>query len=325
MNQIQQKNNLNEKISIAPMLDWTDRHFRYFLRYITRHAVFYTEMIAMQAIILGRRDQLLHYNASEHPLILQVGGSDPRLMAECAKIATDYGFKGININAGCPSSRVQAGRFGAVLMKTPDLVADCVEAMRLVTPLPISVKTRISLSDVGGDGFNQLLHFADRVHLAGCTSLIVHARQARLNWTPKDNRGDRLKLDYDVVYRLKKSFPDMFVSINGNILSLTAIENHLKYVDGVMIGRWAYGNPYALIDIDRLFYNDPHPILKRSNILHQMIPYLHDNQSRLNIILPHLAGLFHACPIAKEYRQTLMSRDLTALSVFAKNADTDGF
>lgn len=325
MSQIQQKNNLNEKISIAPMLDWTDRHFRYFLRHITHHAVFYTEMIAMQAIILGRRDQLLQYDTSEHPLILQVGGSDPRLMAECAKIATDYGFKGINMNAGCPSSRVQAGRFGAILMKTPDLVADCVEAMRLVTPLPISVKTRISLADVGGDGFDQLFRFADRVHLAGCARLIVHARQARLNWTPKDNRGDRLKLDYGVVYRLKKSFPDMPVSINGNILSLTAIETHLKHVDGVMIGRWAYGNPYALIDIDRLFYNDSHPILKRSTILHKMIPYLHDNQSRLSVILPHLAGLFHACPMAKEYRQTLMSRDLTALSVFAKNADSDGF
>lgn len=322
--QIQQKNDFHEKISIAPMLDWTDRHFRYFLRFITRCAVFYTEMTAAPAVVLGQREKLLAYSPVEQPLVLQVGGSDPRLMAQCAKIAYEFGFSGININAGCPSSRVQAGRFGAVLMKTPDVVAACVDAMRAASPLPVSVKTRISLADVGGDGFEQLFAFADKVRAAGCGHLIVHARKARLNWSPKDNRS-RLGLDYDVVYRLKKSFPDMPVSVNGNVLSTHDVGVHLKHVDGVMIGRWAYGNPYALCDMDRLFFGDDHPILKRSEILKRLMPYLFDNQAALSVILPHLAGLFHACPDAKIYRQVLASRDLNALTLFADSAEKNGF
>ena len=306
------------------MLDWTDRHFRYFLRFITRRAVFYTEMVVAPAIVLGQRERLLAYSPVEQPLILQVGGADPRLMAQCAKIAHEYGFSGININAGCPSSRVQAGRFGAVLMKTPDVVAACVEAMRAAAPLPVSVKTRISLVDVGGDGFEQLFLFADKVRAAGCAHLIVHARKARLNWSPKDNR-DRLGLDYDVVYRLKKSFPDMPVSVNGNVLSVNDIEKHLNHVDGVMIGRWAYGNPYALCEIDRLFFKDTHAVLKRSTILKQMMPYLSDHSEALSVILPHLAGLFHACPAAKTYRQLLSARDLGALAAFADEAEKNGF
>ena len=304
----------SEKISIAPMLDWTDRHFRYLMRLITHDATFYTEMVAAPALILGKKDQLLQYNPEEHPLILQVGGSDPKQMALCARMAADYGYDGININAGCPSSRVQSGRFGAVLMKTPELVADCVAEMKVVSPLPVSVKTRIALEGPQ-DGFKTLLNFATLVQQAGCSHLIVHARKAKLNWSPEDNRK-RLPLDYETVYKLKKSFPDMPVSINGNILTLDAAEEHLTHVDGVMIGRVAYGNPYLMKDIDARFYNDPHPILTRTEILEQMIPYLQKNQIYLNVILPHLMGLFHGTPVAKAYKQTLNTRNLDDLISF---------
>ena len=297
----------SEKISIAPMLDWTDRHFRYFMRLITHHATLYTEMIAAPALILGKKDQLLQYNPEEHPVILQVGGSDPKQMALCAQMAEDYGYDGININAGCPSSRVQSGRFGAVLMKTPDLVADCVAEMRSKTSLPISVKTRIALEE-NQDGFKALFHFANLVKQAGCAHLIVHARKAKLNWSPEDNRK-RLPLDYDTVYKLKKSFPDMPISINGNILTLDDAAKHLQHIDGVMIGRTAYGNPYSMKDIDSRFYHDNHP-------LEQMIPYLQKNKQFLSVILPHMMGLFHGTSMAKNYRQTLNNRDLEEIISF---------
>ena len=304
----------SEKISIAPMLDWTDRHFRYFMRLITHHATLYTEMIAAPALILGKAEQLLQYNPEEHPVILQVGGSDPKQMALCAQMAADYGYDGININAGCPSSRVQAGRFGAILIKTPELVADCVAEMKAASNLPVSVKTRIALESTQ-DGFQSLLHFADLVKQAGCAHLIVHARKAKLNWSPEDNRK-RLPLDYDTVYKLKKSFPDMSISINGNVLTLDEAENHLKHTDGVMIGRVAYGNPYLMKDIDARFYDDEHPVLSRTQILEQMIPYLQQNSQYLNVILPHLMGLFHGTPIAKTYKQTLNNRNLNDIISF---------
>ena len=316
MTRIQEKKLSPDKISVAPMLDWTDRHFRVFLRLICRRAMFYTEMVACPALILGDRHKLLAYNKpTENPLILQVGGSEASLMAECAKMAEEYGYQGININAGCPSSRVQAGRFGAILMKTPEVVADCVAAMKSKTKLPVTVKTRISMVDVGGDGFEQLFRFADLVRQAGCSHLIVHARQAKLNISPKDNR-QRLPLNYDVVYRLKKSFPDMFITINGNILSLDEAESHLKHVDGVMIGRLAYGNPYALADVDGRFFGDNHPILSRQEILESYLPYLEQNKEYLSVITTHLLGLFHGQPNAKAYRQALTSRDLGIIKEF---------
>ena len=304
----------SEKISIAPMLDWTDRHFRYFIRLITHHATLYTEMIAAPALILGKKDQLLQYNPEEHPVILQVGGSDPKQMALCAQMAADYGYDGININAGCPSSRVQSGRFGAILMKTPELVADCVSGMKSSTNLPVSVKTRIALDNTQ-DGFQALLHFADLVKQAGCSHLIVHARKAKLNWSPEDNRK-RLPLDYNTVYKLKKSFPDMPISINGNVLTLDDAENHLTHVDGVMMGRVVYGNPYLMKDVDARFYGDNHPHLTRAQILEQMIPYLQQNQQYLNVILPHLMGLFHGTPISKAYKQVLNNRNLEDIISF---------
>ena len=300
------------------MLDWTDRHFRYFLRQITKQSIFYSEMIAMPAILLGNKDKLLQYNKDEHPLILQIGGSHPQMMAECAKIANDYGYQGVNINAGCPSSRVQAGKFGAILMKSPELVAECVNEMVNASPLPVSVKTRISLSDTAGDGFKELFHFASLVKDAGCHHLIVHARKAKLNWSPKENRADRMPLDYPTVYKLKKSFPDMLISINGNVLSLESAKDHLKHVDGVMIGRLAYGNPYILKDVDSVFYQSTAPILSRFEVLENMIPYLESNQQHLSIICPHLMGLFHGQENAKHYKQLLAARDIEGLKDFIK-------
>lgn len=313
-----QEKNKPDLISVAPMLDWTDRHFLTFLRLICRRAMFYTEMIACPALILGDKDKLLAYNKEEHPLTLQVGGSDPHMMGLCAELAEDYGYKGININAGCPSSRVQSGRFGAILMKTPEIVADCICEMRAKSKLPVSVKTRISLSDVGGDGFNELFHFTNLMVQAGCNHLIIHARKAKLNLSPKDNR-QKLSLDYDVVYRLKRSFPDIFITINGNILTLEEAEKHLSFVDGVMLGRVAYGNPYLMAEADKRFYNDNHPILSRKEVLESFIPYLERHQDKLSVITPHIMGLFHGQPNAKAYKQAVALRDLNVIKSFLNN------
>ncbi len=308
-----------DKLSVAPMLDWTDRHFRYFLRLIARRPMFYTEMIACPALILGDRKKLLSHDPAEHPLTLQVGGCDPRLMAQCARFAADEGYRGVNINAGCPSGRVQAGRFGAVLMKMPEVVADCVSDMRAASPLSVSVKTRISMADAGGDGFSELLRFATLVHQAGCRHLIVHARQAKLNLSPEDNRR-KLPLNYEVVYRLKKSFPDMFITLNGNVLSLADAQAHAAQVDGVMLGRLAYGQPYALAEADRTFWGDAHAIPARAAVVEAMLPYLERNGEHLPLILSHMMGLFHGQPNAGVYKRTLMTRDLSALRAFCRMA-----
>lgn len=323
MKNIQEKNIPTYKISVAPMLDWTDRHFRTFLRLITRRSLFYTEMVAAPAVILGNRSKLLDFSTDEHPLALQLGGSDPKMMAQCARYAEDWGYCEVNINAGCPSSRVQAGQFGAVLMNKPEQVAECVSNMHVAVSIPVTVKTRISLSDTNGDGFEALFNFAHLVKSAGCARLIVHARKARLNLSPKDNRSERLPLNYDVVYRLKKSFPDMNIVMNGNILSYESIDTHLSAADGVMIGRWAYGNPYAMARIDEKYYGDSHPILSRVAILEKMFPYLVANKDKLSIIMPHLMGLYHGQPNAKIYKQILMSRDLELLKDFINHSSSE--
>ena len=312
------KQPFSEIISIAPMLDWTDRHYRYMMRLITRHTTLYTEMIACPALILGQnKNVLLDYNPEEHPVILQVGGCDPKLMAQCAKMAYEWGYDGININAGCPSPRVQSGKFGAILLKTPQIIADCVTEMTAATPLPVSVKTRISLADVPGDGFQELFSLTDSLQKAGCKHLIVHARKAKLNWRPKENRL-KLGVNYPLVYELKKSFPDLPISINGNILSLTDIPKHLQHVDGVMIGRWAYGNPYELREIDQLFYHDHHPIPSRPEVVEEMIRYASAHHRQLNKILSHMIGLYRGQPNASLYKQALLSRDLDKLKAFLK-------
>ena len=305
-------------ISIAPMLDWTDKHFRYFMRLITRRAMLYTEMVACPALILGDRQKLLDYNAQEHPITLQVGGSDAKFMGDCASFAEDYGYDAVNVNAGCPSSRVQAGKFGAILMKTPELVADIVANMKARTKIPVTVKTRISLVGADGDGFDDLFKFANLVKQAGCNGLIVHARQAKLNISPKDNRA-KLPLNYETVYKLKKSFPDMFISINGNVMSYQDINTHLSHVNGVMIGRWAYGQPYALAQIDSQFFGDTHAVLSRPQILESMIPYLEEYDGNIRNITHHMMGLYHGMPNAKAYKQMLMSGDLIQFKEFVKH------
>lgn len=305
-------------ISIAPMLDWTDKHFRYFMRLITRRAMLYTEMVACPALILGDRQKLLDYNTQEHPITLQVGGSDAKFMGDCASFAKDYGYDAVNVNAGCPSSRVQAGKFGAILMKTPELVADIVANMKARTKIPVTVKTRISLVGADGDGFDDLFKFANLVKQAGCNGLIVHARQAKLNISPKDNRA-KLPLNYETVYKLKKSFPDMFISINGNVMSYQDINTHLSHVNGVMIGRWAYGQPYALAQIDSQFFGDTHTVLSRPQILESMIPYLEKYDGNIRNITHHMMGLYHGMPNAKSYKQMLMGGDLTQFKEFVKH------
>lgn len=318
MTNLQEKNDkfpdFAYKVSVAPMLDRTDKHFRYFIRLICRRPLLYTEMIAAPALILGNRHKLLDYNETEHPLALQIGTCDASLAGKCAVFAREWGYDEINLNAGCPSSRVQSGAFGAVLMKKPDLAADCVNEMAQ-SGLPVTVKTRIALSDAP-NGFEALFSFAEQMKRAGCSRLIVHARRAKLNLSPKDNRSVHLPIDYETVYRLKKSFPDMPVIINGDIVSLTAAEEHLKQVDGVMLGRMAYGNPYALSTVDLRFYHDDHPILTRAALLKQMLPYLIAHADSLSVICPHLMGLYHGCENAKIFRQILVSKDLNSLKKF---------
>ncbi len=307
-----------KEISIAPMLDWTDRHFRFFLRQICRHPLLYTEMINEHAIVLGDTKRLLDYHPSEQPIALQIGGSTPDLMAKCAVIATDYGFKEININAGCPSTRVQAGTFGACLMAKPHLVAECIDAMKDKTPLPITVKTRIALEG-DGDGYDELVRFVHCVRSAGCQKFIIHARKARLKGlTPKENR-EKMPLNYPLVYQLKQDFHDLNVIINGNITSTEAIDEHLTRTDGVMIGRRAYADPYFLATVDSLYYHDNHPVLSREEIIEKMIPYLESQTKqgiKLHTMTRHLMGLYFGQPKAKAFKQTLMLNDLDALKAF---------
>lgn len=320
MKNLQEKNTPAYKISIAPMLDWTDRHFRAFLRLITTRALFYSEMVAAPAVILGNRAKLLDFDAGEQPLALQIGTNNPDLAKQCARFAADWGYDEINLNAGCPSSRVQSGAFGAVLMRNPQQAADCVAAMCAASKLPVTVKTRIALVEES-DGFKALFTFADLMKQAGCARLIVHARRAKLNLSPKENRSSRLPIDYKTVYCLKQSFPDMPIVINGDVFSLEAAAAHLNHTDGVMIGRLAYGNPYALATVDSCFYGDSHAVLPRREILERFMPYLEKNQDKLSIICPHLSGLYHGCPNAKTYRQILAARDLAALKAFIKTAE----
>lgn len=309
---------MQKEISIAPMLDWTDRHFRFFLRQICRHALLYTEMINEHAIVLGDKNRLLAFDALEQPLALQIGGSTPNLMAECAAIAQDAGFAEININAGCPSTRVQAGTFGACLMATPDLVARCIDAMQKRTTVPITVKTRIALEGPG-DGYTELCRFVQTVQAAGCRKFIIHARKARLKGlTPKENR-EKMPLNYPLVYRLKQDFPHLTIIINGNITSLDAIEAHLTQTDGVMIGRRAYADPYFLATVDNRYYHDTHPILSREEIIEHMIPYFENQMAqgiKLHTMTRHLMGLYYQQPRSKEFKQTLMQNDLEALKAF---------
>lgn len=297
---------LARRISVAPMMDWTDRHDRYFLRLISQHTVLYTEMVTTGAIIHGDQQRLLGFDPSEQPLAIQLGGSDPKDLAICARIAEQWGYSEVNLNIGCPSDRVQSGKFGACLMAEPELVRDCLKAMIDVVSIPVTVKTRIGIDRQ--DSFDELQHFVATVMESGCRIFIIHARKAWLDGlSPKQNR-DIPPLCYDRVYKIKQQFPELEVIINGGITTLGECEQHLKFVDGVMIGREAYQNPYVLVDVDELFYQDNHPKPSREEIVSNLMPYIESHLQaggKLSHITRHILGLYQAVPGAKYWRRSI--------------------
>lgn len=293
-------------LSVAPMMEWTDRHCRYFLRQISRHALLYTEMVTTGAVLHGDRARLLGFHAAEHPLAIQLGGSDPAALAECAKIAESLGFDEINLNVGCPSDRVQSGRFGACLMAEPALVARCVEAMKRVVSVPVTVKSRIGIDDQ--DEWPALSGFVDAVAGAGCTRFIVHARKAWLTGlSPKENR-DIPPLRYDLVYRLKQERPDLSIVLNGGVVDLDAVDGHLGHVDGVMLGRAAYQNPYLLAEVDSRYFGDRRAPATRHEIMQSVEEYVAVELAAgtpLMAMTRHMLGLFQGVPGARAWRRHL--------------------
>ena len=295
------------KIEIAPMLDLTDRHFRFFLRKITKKSLFYSEMIAEQAILKGNREHLLSFSEEEKPLVLQLGGSTPEMMAECASIGETYGYSEININAGCPSTRVESGSFGACLMRKPDTIAKVVLAIKERTALPITVKTRLGL--VGDDIEHTLPVFIEIVADAGVKKFIIHARFAQIGkLSPKENRT-KLPLYPEKVFEIKKKYPDLEIIFNGEICSISQIQELNGKTDGVMIGRAAYTNPYFLSEVDSLFYGDNTPIPSRKEVAFSMMDYLDLQEERAPHLFRHLMGLYYGTEVAKIWRSTLMSKN----------------
>ncbi len=303
----------NYRFSVAPMMDWTDRHCRVFHRLMTRRARLYTEMLTTGAIIHGDRRRLLGFDASEHPVALQLGGSDPRDLATSAKIGEDFGYDEINLNVGCPSDRVKDGRFGACLMAEPELVADGVAAMRREVKIPVTVKCRIGIDDQDPEAALDTL--ARSVVAAGADALIVHARKAWLNGlSPRENR-DIPPLDYDRVYRLKASMPAVPVIINGGIGSLAEAKHHLAHVDGVMLGRAAYQEPWRLIAIDPELFGEAAPFATMKEVFEAMMPYIDKELAqgtRLHSITRHFVGAFHAVPGARAFRRHLAEHGVRA-------------
>ncbi|WP_051363424.1 tRNA dihydrouridine(20/20a) synthase DusA [Deinococcus murrayi] len=296
-------------LSVAPMMDWTDRHCRVFHRTLTRRTLLYTEMVTTGAILHGDRERHLGFSGVEHPVALQLGGSDPAALAECARIAEDWGYDEVNLNCGCPSDRVQSGAFGACLMATPDVVARAVEAMRGATRLPVTVKHRIGIDDQ--DSFAHLTRFVAAVAAAGAETFIVHARKAWLSGlSPKENR-EVPPLRYEVVRQLKADFPWLTVVLNGGVLSLEAAREHLRWADGVMIGRAAYGEPYLLATADRdVFGEDVTPPTRREAI-EVFLPYVAAQLERgqpLHRLMRHTLGLFAGQPGARHWKRTLSER-----------------
>jgi tRNA-dihydrouridine synthase A len=298
--------NLSRRLCVAPMMERTDRHDRVFLRLISRHTLLYSEMIPTGAIVRGGRADLLAFDPSEHPVALQVGGAEPAELAECARIAAAFGYDEINLNVGCPSNRVQNARFGACLMAEPAVVAAGVRAMRAAGPLPVTVKCRIGIDE--RDSFADLRDFARLIVDAGCASLIVHARKAWLKGlSPRENR-EVPPLRYDVVYRLKDALPDLEIVINGGVADLDAVAGHLARVDGVMIGRAAYENPYLLAEADRRFFDQTSPVPSREAVVEALMPYIARHCARgvpLSRMTRHILGLFNGRPGARAWRRTL--------------------
>lgn len=297
---------MRHRFAVAPMMDCTDRHYRYLARLISRRVLLYTEMLTTGAVIFGDAARLLGFHPAEHPVALQVGGSDPVAMARSARIAESRGFDEININVGCPSDRVQAGTFGACLMKRPELVADCVRAMRDAVNLPVTVKHRIGVDDQ--DSVDELKKFVETVAGAGCDTFIVHARKAWLKGlSPKQNR-EVPPLQYPVVHEIKRSFPELTIVINGGFEDIDSARRQLQWVDGVMLGRTAYANPWVLADVDALFYGVSSAPANRSRVLGEYLEYC-ASQLREGVPLARLTrplvGLFQGCRGARAWRRYL--------------------
>jgi tRNA-dihydrouridine synthase A len=314
-NQTIKRNNINMlsyRFSVAPMMDWTDRHCRVFHRLMTRRARLYTEMLTTGAVIHGDRQRLLGFDASEHPVALQLGGSDPRDLATSAKIGEDFGYDEINLNVGCPSDRVKDGRFGACLMAEPMLVAEGVAAMKRAVRVPVTVKCRIGIDDQDPEAALDTL--ARSVVAAGADALIVHARKAWLNGlSPKENR-DIPPLDYDRVYRLKRALPDVPVIINGGIAGIDEARAHLAHVDGVMLGRAAYHDPWRLLTVDSELFGEAAPHGAMKDVFVAMMPYIERelaSGTRLHSITRHFVGAFHGVPGARAFRRHLAENGVT--------------
>jgi tRNA-dihydrouridine synthase A len=291
------------------MMDWTDRHCRFFHRLLTRRALLYTEMVTAEAVLRGDRGRLLGFSPEEHPVALQLGGSDAGKLAEAAAIGEAFGYDEINLNVGCPSDRVQEGRFGACLMLEPGLVADCVAAMRARVRVPVTVKCRIGVDDQDGEA--ALQRFVTLVAAAGCATFMVHARKAWLHGlSPKENR-EVPPLDYDRVFRLKADRPDLEIVLNGGIETLEQAVSHLGKVDGVALGRAAYQNPYLLAEVDSTLFDSADAASSRRQVLEQLVPYAERhlrNGGRLNNIVRHILGLYHDRPRARLFRRHLSER-----------------
>jgi tRNA-dihydrouridine synthase A len=306
---------LTRRFSVAPMMDWTDRHCRFFHRLLTRRALLYTEMVTTGAVLHGDRMRLLGFDPAEQPVALQLGGSDPRDLARCARIAEDFGYVEVNLNVGCPSDRVQEGRFGACLMAEPQLVGDCVAEMRAAVKIPVTVKCRIGIDDQDPEASLDALTAS--VKAAGVDALVVHARKAWLEGlSPRENR-DVPPLDYERVYRLKKANPDMEIAINGGVLSVEDAAAHLRHVDGVMMGRAAYQEPWRLLAVDPQIFGEDAAFASPKAALEALIPYVSQELARgtrLHAMTRHVLGLFRGVPGARAFRRHLSTQAVKPLA-----------
>lgn len=297
---------LDRRFTLAPMMEWSTSDCRTFWRLLTKKAVLYTEMVTTGALLHGDKSRFLDYNACEHPLALQLGGSDPVALAECARIAEDWGYDEVNLNCGCPSDRVQNGMIGACLMAEPELVADCIAAMQNAVKIPVTVKHRIGIDDM--DDYEGLVKFVSTIAETGCHTFIVHARKAWLKGlSPKENR-EIPPLQYDKVYQLKQDFPHLNIIINGGITTLEQSKNLLDHVDGVMIGREAYSNPYLLAQVDQQIYGIDTPVVSRDEVMQKFMQYCTEELAkgtRLNHLTRHILGLYQGLPGARQFRRII--------------------
>lgn len=301
--------NLDHRFCAAPMMDWSDRHCRYFWRLMSQKTLVYTEMVTTGALLHGDQARHLAFHPAEHPIALQLGGSDPQELARCARLAQDWGYDEVNLNCGCPSDRVQNNRIGACLMQEPGRVADCVAAMKSATDLPVTVKHRIGVDEM--DSNADLSHFVGQLHQAGCRTFIVHARKAWLQGlSPKENRNVP-PLDYPRVKALKREFPDCEVIINGGVTSLDEAETLLQELDGVMLGRELYTNPYILAGVDQRFFGSKHPLPDRDQVLEAFMSYIGTQLAQglsLKYMTRHILGLYQGQPGGRQFRRIISER-----------------